>query len=74
VAFSPIAPFGGGNTIGYEGNAKLGYDLGAFLTVEAHAAYLALGNYYDSRLVNGDQANRPTNPWIGFICLKWLIF
>lgn len=74
MAFSPIAPFGGGNTIGYEANAKLGYDLGAFLTVEAHAAYLALGDYYDSRLVNGDRPSRPTNPWIGFICLKWLIF
>ena len=74
AAFSPVTPVNGGNTIGFEGNAKIGYDLGAFLTVEAHAAYLSLGDFYDSRSVNGGIDKRPINPWVGFIALKWLIF
>lgn len=74
AALSQVRPFGGGHLIGYEANAKIGYDLGAFLTLEAHAAHLWLGDFYDSRLANGGQSFRPVNPWIGFICMKWLIF
>ena len=74
-ALSREKPAGnGGRTLGFEGNAKIGYDLGAYLTVEAHAAYLSLGDFYDSPVVNGGLAKRPVNPWIGFVCLKWLIF
>jgi hypothetical protein len=71
---APVAPNGGGNFVGWEANAKLGYDFGAFLTVEAHGAYMGLGDFYDSRITNGNVAVRPVNPWLGFICLKWLIF
>ncbi len=74
AALSPVTPTGGGNLIGIEGNAKVGYDLGAFLTIEAHAAYLSLGDFYDSQSVNGENPVRPVNPWVGFICFKWLIF
>ncbi len=72
--FSVIAPNGGGNFMGWEVNAKLGYDFGAFLTVEAHGAYMGLGNFYDSKLTNGNVDTRPVNPWLGFVCLKWLMF
>ena len=72
--FSVIAPNGGGNFMGWEVNAKLGYDFGAFLTVEAHGAYMGLGDFYDSKLTNGNVDTRPVNPWLGFVCLKWLMF
>lgn len=71
---STIAPSGGGSFIGWEVNGKLGYELGPFLTLEAHAAYMGLGDFYDSRIVNGDVAQRPVNPWLGFVAMKWLIF
>jgi len=71
---SNITPAKGGNIIGYEGNAKLSYDLGPFMSIEAHGAYLALGNFYDSPSVNGNKSSRPVNPWTAFTCFKWLIF
>lgn len=74
AGLSVIAPSGGGNFMGWELNGKVGYDLGAFMTVEAHAAYMGLGTFYDSSLTNGGVAKRPVNPWLGFVCLKWLIF
>lgn len=74
TGISTVAPNGGGSFMGWEANAKLGYDFGAFLTVEAHGAYMGLGDFYDSKLTNGNVDNRPVNPWLGFVCLKWLIF
>lgn len=74
AGFSTVAPTNGGNFMGWEANAKLGYDFGAFLTVEAHGAYMGLGNFYDSTLTNGGSSTRPVNPWVGFLCVKWLIF
>lgn len=73
-ALSNVAPVGGGNFMGWEMNGKIGYDFGAFLTVEAHAAYMGLGDFYNSKVVNGDVSTKPANPWLGFVCLKWLIF
>lgn len=73
-AISAIEPVNGGKFMGWEVNGKLGYDLGAFLTVEAHAAYMGLGSFYDSPSVNGGSQTRPVNPWLGFVCLKWLMF
>lgn len=73
-AVSMIQPAGGGTFMGWEANAKVGYDLGAYLTIEAHGAYMGLGSFYDSPSVNGGKQKRPVNPWVGFICLKWLIF
>ena len=43
-----VAPPGGGHFIGVEGNAMLAYRIRVFLTVELHAAYLHLGDFYDS--------------------------
>ncbi|MCZ2101614.1 MAG: hypothetical protein LC107_08770 [Chitinophagales bacterium] len=74
TGFASVAPVGGGNFMGWEVNGKLGYDFGAFLTVEAHAAYMGLGDFYDSTLTNGGVQERPVNPWLGFVCIKWLIF
>ncbi len=74
AGFASVAPVGGGNFMGWEANGKLGYDFGAFLTVEAHAAYMGLGDFYDSALTNGGVSERPVNPWLGFVCIKWLIF
>ena len=73
-ATSMVQPTAGGNFMGWEANAKVGYDIGAFLTVEAHAAYMGLGNFYDSPSVNGGRQTRPVNPWLGFVCIKWLMF
>ena len=74
AANSMVAPFGGGNFVGWEVNAKIGYDFGAFLTAEIHTANMQLGNFYDSTITRGNNTNRPVNPWLAFVCLKWLIF
>lgn len=73
-ALSNQNPSNGGNFIGWEVNGKLVYDLGAFLSIEAHGAYMGLGDFYDSPTVNGKQTQRPANPWTSFIGLRWLIF
>ena len=69
-----VAPFGGGNFVGWEVNAKIGYDFGAFLTAEIHGANMQLGNFYDSSITRGNNTTKPVNPWLAFVCLKWLIF
>jgi hypothetical protein len=74
TGMSVISPNGGGSFMGWEANGKIGYDFGAFLTVEAHAAYMGLGDFYDSPITNGGVSTRPVDPWLGFVCLKWLIF
>ncbi|MBK7700825.1 MAG: hypothetical protein IPJ39_19915 [Saprospiraceae bacterium] len=74
AGFSTVEPLGGGRFMGWETNAKLGYDFGPFLTVEAHGAYMGLGDFYDSTLTNGNVAQRPINPWLAFVCVKWLVF
>lgn len=74
MAVSNTKPSGGGNFIGWEVNGKLVYDLGAFLSLEAHAAYMGLGDFYKSPLVNGDIDGKPDNPWTAFVGLRWLIF
>jgi hypothetical protein len=73
-AASPVAPNGGGNLLALEANAKIGYDLGAFMSIEGHAAYLWQGDFFDAPAVNGNVSTRPANPWVAFVCLKWLIF
>lgn len=74
TAISPITPSGGGSFMGWEMNGMLSYDIGPFLTVEAHAAYMQLGTFYDSPITNGGSEERPADPWLGFVNLKWLIF
>ncbi len=74
AAISNNEPSGGGSFIGWEVNGKLVYDLGAFISLEAHGAYMGLGDFYNSKAVNGNQDSKPTNPWTTFVGLRWLIF
>lgn len=73
-ALSNQEPSGGGSFIGWELNGKLVYDLGAFLSIEAHGAFMGLGDFYKSKAVNGNQIGKPADPWTTAIGLKWLIF
>ncbi|HXU69993.1 MAG TPA: hypothetical protein VN947_11725 [Polyangia bacterium] len=85
VGSSNVAPPGGGHLIGVEGNAMLAYRIRVFLSIELHAAYLHLGNFYDSPreqaaalttnpVAAGTAAGRPRDPWTTFLALKWLMF
>ena len=73
-AMSNQEPAGGGSFIGWEVNGKLVYDLGAFLSIEAYGAFMGLGDFYNSKLVNGNLDSKPVDPWTTAIGLKWLIF
>jgi hypothetical protein len=48
AASSNIAPPQGGHFIGVEGNAMLSWRIRVFFYAELHAAYLHLGDFYDS--------------------------
>jgi hypothetical protein len=74
TAISNATPDGGGNYMGFEANAKLVYQLGVFMSVELHGAYLWLGDFYDSPLVNDDVTERPVNPYTAFLSFRWLMF
>lgn len=74
MAMSNVKSSGGGKFVGWEVNGNMRYDLGAFLSVELHAAYMGLGDFYKSSVVNGGKAEKPANPWTVFAGLKWLIF
>lgn len=74
MGFSSVSPQGGGNTIGTEVNLNLLYRPKVFLDLELHAAYLLLGDFYDSSVVNDEQADRPLDPWTVFATLKWIMF
>ncbi len=83
AGYSNFAPPGGGHFIGFEGNAMLAWRIRVFLTAEVHAAYLHLGDFYDSpREQPGSLTNaatnpngaRPADPWTAFVDLKWLMF
>lgn len=74
AGISPVAPFGGGNSIGTEINFNLLYRPKVFMELELHAAYLFLGDFYDSSVVNGGLAKRPQDPWTVFATLKWIMF
>lgn len=65
---------GMGSTIGTEVNMSLRYRLRVFLDLELHAAYLKLGDFYDSPVVNGGVDSRPEDPWTAFLTLKWIMF
>jgi hypothetical protein len=71
---SNVTPRGGGSTIGTEVNARAVYNLGVFLSVEFHAAYMWLGDFYDSPLTNASRTSRPDNPWTSMAVFRWLIF
>jgi hypothetical protein len=75
VARSNIQPIEGGNFIGTEVNGRLSWRIRPLLNLEAHAAYLALGDYFVSpEIVAGlDDTGKPRNPWTTFLTLKWLL-
>ncbi len=81
AAMSNATPGGGGKMMGLEANAGIVYNLGAFMSIELHAAHLWLGDFFDSAddnygvAINGGvQGVRPVNPWTAFIVYKWLMF
>ncbi len=81
AAISMVEPENGGSTIGTEINGKISLQPKAFMNLELHAAYLALGDFYDSPAVystpvlNEDETlEKAKNPWTAFIVFKWLMF
>ena len=71
---SAVSPPGGGNYIGTEVNLNLLYKPKVFMDLELHAAYLQLGDFFDSELLNGGLSKRPKDPWTIFATLKWIMF
>lgn len=75
VGSSNVAPPSGGHFIGVEGNASLVWRIKVFLALEVHAAYLHLGDFYDSPSQQpGNTGGRPADPWTAFADIKWLMF
>lgn len=74
TGFASVAPSEGGNYIGSEVNFNLSYRLKVFMDLELHAAYLQLGDFFDSPKLNGGVENRPIDPWTVFVTLKWIMF
>lgn len=78
--FSNIVPQKGTNNLGTEVNGCIKYQLGAFMSIEAHAAHMWLGGFYDSNDenyssdINGTYDTRPPSPWTAFLVFKWLMF
>jgi hypothetical protein len=75
VGSANVAPPSGGHFMGTEVNASVVWRIRVFLAAEVHAAYLHLGNFYDSpREQPGMTGGRPADPWTAFVDLKWLMF
>ena len=65
---------GMGSQIGTELNFNLRWTMRVFMDLELHAAYLWLGDFYDSPEVNGGLNERPRDPWTVFATFKWISF
>ncbi len=65
---------GMGSQIGTELNFNLRWTMRVLMDLELHAAYLWLGDFYDSPEVNGNLLERPDNPWTVFATFKWISF
>ena len=83
AAASRYAPQFGGKNIGQEINFRVSYQPKVFMNIEFHAAYMWLGDFYESTAVNGKQdritdpiikTGTPENPWTCFLVFKWLLF
>lgn len=83
AAISQHAPPFGGKNIGREINGRISFQPHVFMNLELHAAYLSLGDFYESNTVNGSRARttdpaakseKPNNPWTVFLVFKWLMF
>lgn len=73
-AISNVASPGGGFLMGVEANGRISWTPKVYMNLELHAAYMWLGDFYDSGRVNGGSAERPVNPWTVFLGYKWLMF
>lgn len=73
-AMCQYSPSGGGNFIGFEVNGKVSFVPAVFMNIELHAAYLSLGDFYNSKNVNSGLSKKPDNPWTIFTTFKWLMF
>lgn len=74
AAISNVSSPEGGKTIGAELNGKIGFQPAVFMNVEIHAAYMWLGDFYNSRYVNGFNTEKPVDPFTVFAVFKWLMF
>lgn len=79
TAFANASLPGGGRYVGTEVNLELTYTLRVFLDVGLHAAYLALGDFFDAPEAvftppGEPPPGRPANPWTVFLTLSWLMF
>jgi len=45
-----------------------------FMNLELHGAYMWLGDFFDSPIVNSGVNIRPVNPYTLFVVYKWLLF
>ena len=73
-AQSIVNPQNGGSTIGTEINGMIGFKPAVFMDIQLHAAYLSLGDFYNSSQVNGGVSEKPENPYTIFTVFKWLLF
>lgn len=79
-ALSNVEPKNGSVHIGTEVNGNIVYQLGTFMSLELHGAYLMLGDFYESNEnshgsdINGIETKKPVNPWTTFVVFKWLMF
>lgn len=74
TAFSNVTPPGGSSHMGTEANFKISYTPNLLMNLELHGAYLSLGDFYKSRVTNGNVATKPVDPWTVFVVYKWLMF
>ncbi|MCX4244965.1 hypothetical protein [Paraliomyxa miuraensis] len=84
VARSNIRPIAGDEFIGAELNGRLTWRFRPLVALEAHAAYLWLGDYFaspeivapeddDYDFANATPQPVPGNPWTAFLTLRWLM-
>ncbi|MFO7654671.1 MAG: hypothetical protein R6X25_12740 [Candidatus Krumholzibacteriia bacterium] len=79
VGYASQTVAGMGDLIGTELNLNLRWRMRVFMDLELHAAYLWLGDFYDSPEVNGSTTQnplegRPQDPWTVFTTFKWIAF
>jgi hypothetical protein len=75
LARSNVQPIGGSYFMGAEVNGNLSWRIRPLLNLEAHAAYLRLGDYFSSSeiVIGGTTGDRPRDPWTAMLTLKWLM-
>ena len=74
VGYASETIAGMGSRVGTELNFNLRWTMRVFMDLELHAAYLWLGDFYDSPAVNGGLNTRPRDPWTVFATFKWISF